>query len=62
MSGKVRPIEWMNHEMTVVAKELEERLADGTMPPPIEGPGAHIHQREMSAQYWAKRRAAGLCD
>lgn len=62
MSGKATPIDWMNHETTVVAHELKEQLDNGTMPPPIEGPGERKHQREMSAQYWAQRRAAGLCD
>lgn len=55
MSGKVKPIDWMNYEMNVVGQELEDRLKDGTMPPPTDGPGARIHQHEEYARYWAKR-------
>lgn len=62
MSGKATPIDWMNHETTVVAHELKEQLDNGTMPPPIEGPGERKHQHETSAHYWARRRAAGLSE
>lgn len=51
-----RPNKALTHEAQVVARQLKAEFENGTLPAPIDGPGAIKHQREVSARHYARRR------